>query len=146
MALILPVFLTLLLFLFDFGRVVYAQNTITNDAREAVRTAVVNADYSLAKYGDIRASARKMSPLVSWSDANITGAPGVTCATVTDSPSATCFYLDIAPGGGKPSAGSRVEVNIAVSVNLITPLISSILGGSISVTAKSVGFVQCSAC
>lgn len=43
-ALILPVFILLLVGLFDLGRGVYAFNTISNASREAVRIAIVDQD------------------------------------------------------------------------------------------------------
>lgn len=41
-ALIIPVFLVLMVALFDFGRAVFAYNTLTNAAREGARMAIVN--------------------------------------------------------------------------------------------------------
>jgi Flp pilus assembly protein TadG len=43
-ALILPVFILMLVGLFDLGRAVYAFNTISNASREAVRVAIVDQD------------------------------------------------------------------------------------------------------
>jgi len=43
-ALILPIFILVLIGIFDFGRAVYAYNTISNAARQAVRVAIVNQD------------------------------------------------------------------------------------------------------
>jgi Flp pilus assembly protein TadG len=45
-ALILPVFILMLVGLFDLGRAVYAFNTISNAAREGVRVAIVDQDCS----------------------------------------------------------------------------------------------------
>ena len=42
MALVLPVFLLILVGLFDFGRAIYTSNTISNAARVATRVAVVD--------------------------------------------------------------------------------------------------------
>lgn len=41
-AFVLPVLLIMLLGLFDFGRAIYAYNAVSNAAREAARTAIVN--------------------------------------------------------------------------------------------------------
>lgn len=41
-AFVLPIFLIILLGIFDFGRAVYAYNAVSNAAREAVRVAIVN--------------------------------------------------------------------------------------------------------
>lgn len=45
-ALILPVLLLILLGLFDFGRAIYAYNSIANAAREAARVAIVDQTVS----------------------------------------------------------------------------------------------------
>src|SRR6187551_3611775 len=41
-ALVIPVFLLILVALFDLGRAVFAYNTLTNAAREGARIAIVN--------------------------------------------------------------------------------------------------------
>jgi Flp pilus assembly protein TadG len=43
-ALVIPIFLLLLVALFDLGRAVFAYNTLTNAAREGARIAIVNQD------------------------------------------------------------------------------------------------------
>ena len=43
-ALVIPIFLLMLVALFDLGRAVFAYNTLTNAAREGVRLAIVNQD------------------------------------------------------------------------------------------------------
>jgi Flp pilus assembly protein TadG len=43
-ALVLPVFLLLLMAIFDFGRAIYAYNTIGNASRAAARLAIVSQD------------------------------------------------------------------------------------------------------
>ena len=41
-ALVLPIFVLLLVAIFDLGRAVFAYNTLTNAAREGARMAIVN--------------------------------------------------------------------------------------------------------
>ena len=43
-SLVIPLFLLLLIAVFDLGRGVFAYNTLTNAAREGVRMAIVNQD------------------------------------------------------------------------------------------------------
>jgi hypothetical protein len=43
-ALVLPIFILILVALFDLGRAVFAYNTLTNAAREGARLAIVNQD------------------------------------------------------------------------------------------------------
>jgi Flp pilus assembly protein TadG len=138
-ALIIPAFLLLIMILFDFGRVIYAQNAINNDAREGARAAIVDARFDLAKYDAIRAAAKRFSPLVSLTDSMVTGNP-VTCPAGVADAYPGCFY----PNGA--TAGLETEVNIRVTVPIITPIISQLIGGSFTLTAKSVNFIQCSGC
>src|SRR5256885_7822484 len=43
-AVVIPIFLLMLIALFDFGRAVFSYNTLTNAAREGARFAIVNQD------------------------------------------------------------------------------------------------------
>ena len=64
-AIIIPVFMLLLFGLLDFGRVIYAQQTITQDAREGARAGLVAAldtTINQASYDKIRTAALKMAP------------------------------------------------------------------------------------
>jgi Flp pilus assembly protein TadG len=146
-AFVLPIFLFLLMILIDFGRIVYAQHTITQDAREAARLAAVpypapkTAAEWQAWYTKIRQAGLRMSPGVGLTPANITGEPGACSGTINGAPNdatspTTCFY----PDGIDP--GDRVVVNIQIVVPLITPIISNVVGGSYTLTAQSIGFVQ----
>ena len=119
-ALVLPVFLLLLMILFDFGRVVYAQNAITQGARAATRFASVSAPQGDA---EIRDRARAAATGVSLVDSAITG-------------EADQFY----PEG--TAEGSRVVVRITIDVPLATPIIANILGGSITVDVTSEDLVR----
>ena len=119
-ALVLPVFLLLLMVLFDFGRVVYAQNAISQGARAATRLASVSAPQSDAA---IRERARTMAVGVTLPDSAITG--------VGDQ-----FYPD------GTAEGSRVVVHITIDVPLATPIIANILGGSMTVEVTSEDLVR----
>jgi Flp pilus assembly protein TadG len=157
-ALVLPVFLLLMMTLLDFGRVIYAQNSITQDAREAVRRGMVSAaslttaDFP-ARFQAIRDAGRLMSPAVPITDESITGGGGA-CSTVKSTPifgspdmandtkgKFFCFY----PNGvvnTNPAYPPKVVVQIHVRVNFITPLISNILGGGIDISAQSEQLIQ----
>lgn len=159
-ALVIPLFLLLLMTLIDFGRVVYAQNTINQDAAEAARVGSVSAD-GLTKspvdtftprYAAIRAAALVMAPAVPISAANdplanIKGASGA-CSSATGTPAmpddgttGACFYPNGVNNSG-PTTPPKIVVKISISVPLITPIISRILGGSISLTATSEQLLQ----
>jgi Flp pilus assembly protein TadG len=145
-AIILPIFALLLFALLDFGRVIYAQQTITQDAREGARAGLVAAldsPVTTSSYQKIRDAALKMAPGVALANSNITGAPGACSATSTDSISATtCFFPD-GVTCSDPANPPRVVVNISVTIPLLTPIISSIVGTSIIPTAQSITYLPC---
>ena len=147
LALVLPVFVLLLMGLFDLGRVVYAQHTITQDSREASRKGQVTPAYTTTQYAAIRTAALAMSPGVALTAANITGdatrgcsaagtALGLTGTPDDTTSASSCFYPD------GINIGNRVVVNISVTVPLLTPLISQLVGGQIVVTTQSVSYIQ----
>jgi len=155
-ALVLPIFLLLLMTLFDFGRVIYAQHTINQDAREGSRVGSVSAD-SLssnasftARYAAIRAAARVMAPAVPMTDSDIKGDTTRGCAAVTaavagatppmpndPTVAAACFYPNGVNNPNSMTTPAKIVVKIQVSVPLITPIVSNILGGSLSLSATS---------
>jgi len=158
-ALVLPIFLLLLMTLFDFGRVIYAQYTINQDAREGVRRGIVstgdlktNALFT-ARFADIRAAARLMAPAVPMDDSSIVGArksdgTDLRCSTIAVTPAmpddgatGACFYPN---GVNNPNqlTPPKIVVKITVTVPLITPIISSIVGGSIPLSATSEQLLQ----
>jgi Flp pilus assembly protein TadG len=138
-ALIVPILLLGVMVLLDFGRVVYAQATINESVRQAIRTGEVGARHNQSKYDAIRAAARNAAPGVPMSDGDITGQSGA-CPTVDTKSPATCFYPD------GILASDRVVVRITVSMSLLTPIISQVVGNSITLSADAVGWVQCSGC
>ena len=160
MALVLPLVLLLLMTLVDFGRVIFAQNAINQDAREAARVGAVPAtaascgtdqtavNYQQCQYDWIREAGKRVQPGVTFGDANIKGRPGAVCPAAPD---ATIAYIEATDANGKTncfyptntSADDPVEVHIKVTVPFITPIISNIVGGSITVEAKAQGFIQC---
>jgi Flp pilus assembly protein TadG len=55
-ALILPIFILVLVGIFDFGRAVYAYNTISNASRQAVRLGIVDQNVTNVKADAVKAS------------------------------------------------------------------------------------------
>jgi len=145
-ALIVPVFLLLLFALLDFGRVVYAQTTIAEDAREGARAGLVAAldpTVDNTSYAKIRTAALAQSAGVTMTNSNITGAAGACTATPADAVSAsTCFFPDgvTCTNAADPP---RVVVNISVTVTLLTPILSNLIGGSFTPTANSTTYLPC---
>jgi Flp pilus assembly protein TadG len=155
-ALVLPLFLVLLMILFDFGRVVFALNTINQDAREGVRkgivsTAGLSGPLLTARYGEIRTAALTMAPAVPLTGANIFGSADGSCSTRPGTPTPmpddappndlTCFY----PYGllnSDPATPPKVVVRIQVTVPFITPIIGNILGGGITISTTAEQLIQ----
>ena len=121
-ALVLPIFMVLLMALLDFGRVVYAQNTVAQAAREAARFAAVSPTAS--KADQIRATAIRTGVGL-----------GLTADDISGAGCATCFYPD------GTDQGDRAVVTVSVKVDIITPLISQLMGGSFVVQATSRAYI-----
>ena len=119
-ALVIPIFLLILVGLFDLGSAVFSYNSVTNAAREGARLGIVNQDTALIKQ---RATAQ------------------VAVAEVADPSVTTAFYRDPA----LTTTCSSIAVNCMVSVTFqttyrpITPIISSFLFPSgVTFTARTV--------
>ena len=144
-AIILPVFLLILMILLDFGRVIYAQHTITQDAREAVRRGIVSTEdlgndaAFLGRYQAIRDAAQVMAPAVPIGDTDIFGAPGLCTTPLPVDPTVvgTCFYPN-----GITAAISTVVVHIRVTVDFMTPGVSFLFPDGITVEATAEQLVQ----
>ena len=117
--LILPIFILLLVGIFDFGRAVYAYNTINNSAREAVRLAIVNQNL-----GAIEATAIEHGASL-----------GLTAADV-DVRFLQPDYTDAAPCNVTPRTGCIVEVEVRYGYTAATPIIGNIVG-SLSLEGSS---------
>ena len=145
-AIIVPIFMLLLFALLDFGRVIYAQQTITQDAREGARAGLVAAldnPVTTTSYQKVRDAALKMAPGVALVGSDITGLAGACSATVADSVSSTtCFFPD-GVTCSDPANPPRVVVKISVNVQLLTPIVSNIVGSSFTPTAQSITYLPC---
>jgi Flp pilus assembly protein TadG len=123
-ALVIPIFLLLLVSIFDLGRAVFAYNTLTNAAREGARMAIVN----------------QYKPSV------LEHAKGQTAIIELDDPSVSVTYWQVGSDGNpdtsKPQCTNLVAVGCLAVVTFeatyhpITPIISNLLFGS-GVTFRS---------
>lgn len=128
-SLIIPLFLLLLVGVFDLGRAVFSYNTLTNAAREGARTAIVNQDVST-----IIRRAQQQSALVELDD------PSVSVA----------FYqvaFDGTPDMARPcnlvAVGCLAVVRFEATYRPITPLVGNLVFGSgVTFTARSVLSVE----
>jgi hypothetical protein len=127
-ALAIPIFLLLLVGLFDVGRAVFSYNTLTNAAREGARMAIVNQDVAT-----IVARAKAETAIVELND------PSVKVG----------FYHanNGTPDTSSPCAPVAVSCLAVVSFEAtyqpITPIIGNILfKGGVTFSAKSVLSVE----
>ena len=123
-ALIVPVFALILFALLDFGRVIYTQNTVEQAAREASRAGTLEAVDAAWKYSQIRSAAINSAAGIGLVNANISGQG---CDD--------CFY----PGGA--ISGEIVVVTVSTRVDLVTPILSQVVGGTFNVTSTSRSFI-----
>jgi Flp pilus assembly protein TadG len=125
-ALVIPIFLLLVVALFDLGRAVFAYNTLTNAAREGARIAIVN----------------QYTPTI------VARAKGQTNIVELDDPSVSVTFWNVGTDGNpdisKGQCNNRVAVGCLVVVRFeatyrpITPFISNILfGNGVTFTATS---------
>jgi Flp pilus assembly protein TadG len=144
-ALVLPIFILLLVGVFDLGRAVYVFSTVNNAAREAVRLAIV--DQNCDAIGQ-KAQQHAASVDVSWSyDGSLT--PAAACDATgedihiqflqPDYSGADAFADDCDPGQAAPN-GPRsscvAQVTVEYSYTAATPIIGNILG-TITLTGTS---------
>jgi Flp pilus assembly protein TadG len=110
-ALIIPIFILILMGIFDLGRAIYTYTTINNAAHEAARLAIV--DQNAAEVRDTavgQAVGVRVVPAdvtVRWLSAN---------------------YTDVAPCNATPRFGCAVEVTVAYAFTPATPVIGDLLG------------------
>lgn len=105
-ALIVPLFLLIVIGLFDVGRGVFAYNTVANSARAAARVAIVNQDPVA-----IRAEAKQLGVGLGLQDADI---------TLADCDTFDCLY----------------GVTVIYDFQPATPLIGNLFNPTISSTAQ----------
>lgn len=110
-ALILPIFVLLMVGIFDLGHVVWSNDALTNASREGARFAIVNGNQSQtpASRQDVKNAAinwaanagTSVSATVCWS------APGAPCSGDTDT--------------GTADRGQLVTVTVTANVSLAAP-------------------------
>lgn len=100
-AFVLPVLLIILLAIFDFGRAIYAYNTVANSAREAARLAIVDQNEAAIEQ-EARDSALALDPA------------DITVAFATCSPPV--------------KIGCPATVTVSYPWTSITPVIGSLVG------------------
>lgn len=128
-ALVLPIFLLILIAVFDLGRAVFAYNSITNGAREGARLAIVNQTAASI-------TARAVASVAIAE----TGSPNVTVVFRESGPdpdplaNAPCSPLNI---------GCMAVVTFQTTYRPITPIVSQVVfSGGVTFTATSIEAIE----
>jgi Flp pilus assembly protein TadG len=128
-ALVIPIFLLVLVAIFDLGRAVFAYNTLTNAAREGARTAIVN-QYKPT----IVARAKQQTAIVELNDPSVTVDFYQVQADGTPDTSKQCALVAV---------GCLAVVSFEATYQPITPLISNIIfKNGVTMTARAVLSVE----
>jgi Flp pilus assembly protein TadG len=115
-ALIIPLFLLLVMAVFDIGRFVIAQSALTNAAREGTRLAIVNQDVPSIE-ARIEQLAFLTAPAIQ-APIYLLAAPATSDADLSDNLQCTVPL----------ATGCVAVVRISASISPITPIVSSIIG------------------
>jgi PKD repeat protein len=132
LALILPVLLLLTVIALDFGRVYLGYINVQNMARIAANYAA-NNPLAWSATPDTAIQARYRNQVLEDSTATNCSLPVSGGSAAVPAPQ----FRDVDGDGTSTSLGDSVKVQITCRFVVATPLISSILGGSIPVTAES---------
>jgi Flp pilus assembly protein TadG len=128
-ALVIPLFLLLLVAIFDLGRAVFAWNTLSNAAREGARIAIVN-QYKPS----IVARAKQSTAIVELNDPSVTVDFYQVNADGTPDTSKQCALVAV---------GCLAVVSFEATYQPITPLVGNIVfKNGVTFTARSVLSVE----
>jgi hypothetical protein len=128
-ALVIPLFLLLMVALFDMGRAVFAYNTLTNAAREGARMAIVNQDKP-----SIIERAKSQTAIVELND------PSVSVGFFQMAADGTPDYADPCD---LVAVGCLAVVSFQATYQPITPLVGNLIGGGgVTFTAQSILSVE----
>ena len=114
-SLVIPIFIFLVVGLFDIGRAVFSYNTLTNAAREGARIAIVNQDVAT-----IIKRAKQQTALVELNDPSVSVSFWQVKADGTADTSRPCDLV---------SNNCLAVVRFEATYNPVTPLINQILFG-----------------
>jgi Flp pilus assembly protein TadG len=135
-ALVFPILVLLLFGIVDFGRAIYAYNTVASAARDGVRVAVVNQNTTATGCTPGSATTGPDTTKISPHDC------AVASAIMLGGVTATVIYRDITDtttcgGNGLPQVGCLAEVTVNSTFQPITPVIGNIVGSvTLSATSK----------
>jgi hypothetical protein len=128
-ALVIPIFLFVLVALFDLGRAVFSYNTLTNAAREGARMAIVNQDVTL-----IKSRAKSQTAIVELVD------PSVSVSFYQMNEDGTA---DLSDPCNLVAVGCLAVVSFEATYQPVTPIIGNfIFGKGVTMRAESVLSVE----
>ena len=128
-ALLIPVFLLVLVSIFDLGRAVFSYNTLTNAAREGARLAIVNQDAA-----SIIAHAKSESAMVELDEPAVTIAFYQVATDGTPDTSSPCSPVAV---------GCLAVVQFEATYRPFTPIVSNVLfAQGVTFRAKAVLSVE----
>jgi Flp pilus assembly protein TadG len=128
-ALVIPIFLLVLVAIFDLGRAVFAYNTLTNAAREGARIAIVN-QYKPT----IVARAKQQTAIVELNDPSVQVDFYQVNADGTPDTSTQCALVAV---------GCLAVVSFEATYQPITPFVSNIVfSNGVTMTARAVLSVE----
>lgn len=128
-ALVIPIFLLVLVAIFDLGRAVFAYSTLTNAAREGARIAIVN-QYKPT----IVARAKQQTAIVELNDPSVQVDFWQVNADGTPDTSSQCALIAV---------GCLAVVSFEATYQPITPMIGNIIfKNGVTFTARSVLSVE----
>ena len=134
-ALILPLLLILLMAVFDVGRLVFAYNNVSNAAREAGRTAIVNQTPAT-----IREKAAQQATMLGLPTTDPGGCPSD--GGPTSANDGTCLAFLNGAGSGScstPAVGCMAVVSVKWQYKTLIPLVGDLLGPvAVSATTRQV--------
>lgn len=132
LALILPILLLLGLIAIDFGRVYLGWINLQNMTRIAANFAANNPEAWVAPL-----TAKKATTIAQYQNQILEDAQATNCVLTPGTP-ATPVFSDGDGNGDGHGIGDRVEVSLTCRFGVITPIIGSIVGGQLNVSATSV--------
>ena len=130
-ALVLPILLFLTLTALDFGRIYLGYINIQNMARIAANYAANNPS-AWTGGGDADAQAQYRNQILQDGAATNCRLPVVSGLAVVPPPT----FTDV-NGDGQPNLGDTAQVQISCTFSVITPIISSVVGSTVTVAAQS---------
>ena len=114
-ALIVPVFLLIVMGVFDFGRAIVAYNQVSNAARAATRTGIVN-----------QATDPAFTPAIY--QFQVTAARQATSIVIRPATDVTYSFLGSTCGLAEKVGDCSLKVTVSYQFEAITPIIGRILG------------------